>query len=74
MQWEIALVILTVAASRKLPLRNRVKEKLDDMVAQLQIGFMLMLIFPISNSDLCICMDPRSWNVYIKMETFHIPT
>ncbi|KAJ8928682.1 hypothetical protein NQ314_018692 [Rhamnusium bicolor] len=73
-----------VSVARKIPLalKNRVKQKLDEMVAENIIipvkeptdwGHPIV-IAPKSNGDIRVCMDPRQLNVYIKREIFQILT
>lgn len=74
----------SVCAARKIPiaLKDKVKNKLDEMVAQNLIVPVQqptdwvhpVVVVPKSNGDIRICMDPRNLNKYVKRELFQIPT
>lgn len=73
-----------ICAPRKIPiaLKNKVKAKLDKMVAEkiiVPVSEPTDWVHPIviankSNGDIRICMDPRALNPYVKRENFKIPT
>lgn len=86
-QYKITLredAVPVVSAARKIPaaLRDKVKSKLDEMVAEKIIEPVTeptdwvhpIVLAPKSNGDVRICMDPRTLNTYIKRENFPIPT
>ncbi|GJQ67555.1 hypothetical protein Trydic_g8365 [Trypoxylus dichotomus] len=61
---------------------EKFKSKLEQMVAEKIIEPITeptdwvhpIVVVPIPNDDIRICMDPRSLNKYIKRELYHIPT
>lgn len=73
-----------ISAARMLPhaLKDRVKIKLDQMVTDkviIPITEPTDWVHPIviahkSNGDIRVCMDPRNLNMFIKRESFQVPT